>query len=102
MEDAPLGRRVEPRELRRLFRESGLQERYERGELTELVKRSRHVADPTHLFSCSHAEVVRLFDGDRKVAVIHRYRRSDGSLAASGLPDPKFLRIDDVVYNATE
>jgi len=36
MEDAPHERRrVEPSELRRLFRESGLQERYERGELTE-------------------------------------------------------------------
>jgi len=103
MEDAPHERRrVEPSELRRLFRESGQQERYERGELTEQVKRSRHVADPAHPFSCSHAEVVRLFDGDRKVAVVHRYRRDDGSLAASGLPDPKFLRIGDVFYSAAE
>jgi hypothetical protein len=45
---------------------------------------------------------VRLFDGDRKVAVIHRYRKSDGSLAASGLPDPKLLWIGDVLYTAAE
>jgi len=66
------------------------------------VKRSRHVADPAHPFSCSHAEVMQLFDGDRKVAVVHRYRRDDGSLAANGLPDPKLLRIGDVLDNATE
>jgi len=45
---------------------------------------------------------MQLFDGDRKVAVVHRYRRDDGSLAANGLPDPKLLRIGDVLDNATE
>jgi hypothetical protein len=89
---------VEPPELRDLFRDSGLQERSQRGELTEQVKRSRHVTDPSHAFYCTNSEVVRLFDGEHKVAVIHRYRRADGSLAASGLPDPKMIRIGDTIY----
>ncbi|WP_038039849.1 hypothetical protein [Thermorudis peleae] len=89
---------VEPLELRRLFRDSGLLERYQRGELTEEIKRSRHVTDPLHPFYCNHSEVVRLFDGNFKVAVIHRYRRADGSLAGSGLPDPKMIRIGDIIY----
>lgn len=89
---------VDPCELRRIFRESGLEERYERGELIEQVKRSRHVQNPQHPFYCTWSEVVRLFDGDHKVAVVHRYRCADGTLSASGQPDPKMVRIGDTVY----
>jgi hypothetical protein len=34
----------------------------------------------------------------RKVAVIHRYLRPDGSLGASGLPDPKRVLHEGVIY----
>lgn len=89
---------VDPWELRRIFRDSGLLGQYQRGQLTEEVKRSRHVDNQQHRLYCTQSEVVRLFDGSRKVAVIHRYRRADGTLAASGLPDPKMVRIGDEVY----
>ena len=89
---------VEPAELRRLFEASGLWDAYQRGLSTEQVKRSRHVADRTHDCFCTFSEVVRLFDGDQKVAVVHRYRQADGSLAASGKPDPKMIRIGCTIF----
>jgi hypothetical protein len=33
-----------------------------------------------------------------KVAIVHRYLRSDGSLGASGLPDPKRVLHEGVIY----
>jgi hypothetical protein len=36
----------------------------------------------------------------RQVAVVHRYLRPDGSLGASGLPDPKRVFYDGIVYAA--
>ncbi len=33
----------------------------------------------------------------RKVALVHEYRRPDGSLGGSGLPDPKRLIVGDEI-----
>jgi hypothetical protein len=33
-----------------------------------------------------------------KIAVVHRYLRPDGTLGASGLPDPKRVLHDGVIY----
>jgi hypothetical protein len=93
---------VEPAELRRLFETSGLWDAYRCGLLTEQVKRSRHVADRTHHCFCTFSEVVRLFEGDQKVAVVHRYRRADGSLAASGKLDPKMIRIGCTIFRTPD
>jgi hypothetical protein len=93
---------VEPAELRRLFETFGLWDKYQRGLLTEQVKRSRHVADRTHHCFCTFSEVVRLFEGDQKVAVVHRYRRADGSLAASGKLDPKMIRIGCTIFRTAK
>jgi hypothetical protein len=32
------------------------------------------------------------------VAVVHQYLRPDGSLGASGLPDPKRLLVNGILY----
>ena len=93
---------VAPAELRRLFETFGLWDKYQRGLLTEQVKRSRHVADRTHHCFCTFSEVVRLFEGDQKVAVVHRYRLADGSLAASGKLDPKMIRIGCTIFRTAK
>jgi hypothetical protein len=36
--------------------------------------------------------------GGRMVATVHEYVKADGSLAASGKPDPKKLRIGNTIY----
>jgi len=34
----------------------------------------------------------------RQVAIVHQFRRPDGSLGGDGLPDPKELLHDGVLY----
>jgi hypothetical protein len=47
------------------------------------------------------SQIVHLFDGQgQKVAVVHRYKLSDGSLGGSGRPDPKNVLGDDGVLYA--
>lgn len=33
-----------------------------------------------------------------EVAIVHQYLRQDGTLAASGLPDPKRITVDGICY----
>lgn len=37
-------------------------------------------------------------DQGHKVARVHQYRKKDGTLGASGKPDPKVLRVGDILY----
>ncbi len=41
---------------------------------------------------CTRSQLVTYFDADgERVAIVHQYLRQDGTLGASGLPDPKWL-----------
>lgn len=43
---------------------------------------------------CTRSQVVFYFDqSGARVAVVHQYLRPDGTLGASGKPDPKWLRV---------
>jgi hypothetical protein len=43
--------------------------------------------------------MIAYFDGDgQRVAVVHQYLRTDGTLGASGRPDPKRLLEGGVLY----
>jgi len=74
--------------------------RVESGELTQEVKFEGH---PSPAGSgepfCTRSQIVRLWDGDEKVAVVHRYLRSDGTLGGSGRPDPKWLKVGSEVWS---
>lgn len=39
-----------------------------------------------------------IYDGGTKIAEVHYYLCPDGSIGASGEPDPKALLLDDVLY----
>jgi len=45
----------------------------------------------------TRSQIVRYFrrSDDLMVAIVHQYLRPDGTLGASGLPDPKWLRDGD-------
>lgn len=43
--------------------------------------------------------MVAYFDGNyQEVARVHQYKRPDGSIGASGLPDPVRLLVDGIIY----
>ena len=48
---------------------------------------------------CTRSQILRYFDEDgQRVAVAHQYLRPDGSIGGSGLPDPKAILQDGVLY----
>lgn len=91
---------VTQEEMRKLFKNHSFLDRIQRGELTPCLKgKARHVSNPSHTEHCSMSQMVYYFDRQgRPLVLAHQYVRSDGTLGASGLPDPKRLQIGDIVY----
>jgi hypothetical protein len=44
------------------------------------------------------SQTVEYYDGDNRVALVHQYLRPDGTIGASGRPDPKALLEDGILY----
>ena len=92
--------RITSAELRRIFNEDGFWERAQSGEFEERVLKSRHPAPPAsgepH---CTESQIVcyHLPDGTR-VALVHQYLRPNGTVGASGRPDPKAMLKDGILY----
>jgi len=48
---------------------------------------------------CTRSQFIAYFDANNQEVVrVHRYWREDGSLGASGQPDPKRLIVDGIIY----
>jgi hypothetical protein len=48
---------------------------------------------------CTQSQLIGYFDKTRRrIATAHQYLKPDGSLGASGLPDPKSLLIGDELF----
>lgn len=95
--------RITSAELREIFNRDRLWERAQSGEFAEQVLRAGH---PAPALSgephCTQSQIVAyLLPDGTKVATVHQYMRPDGTLGASGRPDPKALVKDGVLYFAT-
>ena len=93
MTDQPRTRRIPASHLRRIFNERRLTEAVEAGELTIQMKRDRHPSPPrADEPICTRSQAIAYLDAEgRTVAVVHQFTRQDGSIGASGRPDPKLL-----------
>ena len=61
-----------------------------------LYRRNDHLKKPETVGEpfCTHAQYIRYFDADNNwVADVFQYLRRDGTIGASGRPDPKRLRL---------
>lgn len=95
-----LKKRVTPQELRKLFNGGCFWERVCSGELHAQVETESH---PSPLKSgqplCTRSQMVAYFNANKQeVARVHQYKRPDGSIGASGRPDPKRVLVDGVIY----
>jgi hypothetical protein len=72
-------------------------ERVASGELTEVVIEHRE-RTPRWSQDPLYRQMVRYFDGDEQVAVVNQWLRFDGTLSASGRPDPKRIVVDGKTY----
>lgn len=62
------------------------------GEVQQVVRKSRHCRrPPTGSPHCTHSQIVVYYLRGQMVALVHQYLHPDGTLGASGLPDPKRL-----------
>lgn len=93
-------KRVSALELRKLFNDSGYWARVQAKELTERVVENGHPSPPqADEPICTRSQVVeyRTREG-QAVAKVHFYLRKDGTLGASGKPDPKNVLVGDTLY----
>ena len=84
-----------------MFNDGGFLERARAGKFREEVKASNHPSpQKSKQPYCTTSEILTYYDANTglKVAEVHQYVRPDGSLGGSGLPDPKRLYNDGILY----
>jgi hypothetical protein len=94
--------RVPAPRLRQMFNDGRYYERFLAGELLALVGDDRHPSAPAAREpNCTRSQIVHYYDVQlrEKVAIVHQYVRPDGSLGASGRPDPKRIKDGDTIYS---
>ncbi len=87
-------------EIRKMFNEGGYSTKVASGELSEKLVREGHPS-PSKSGEpyCTRSQIVAYLDSrGRQVALVHQYRRKDGSIGASGKPDPKKLFHEGRLY----
>ena len=76
--------------LRDLFNTTDYEGKVREGVLVKKDIESRHPAKPKAQEPlCTRSMLVGYYAGEERVAIAHEYRRKDGTLGASGKPDPK-------------
>src|SRR5258708_16640403 len=92
--------RITISEMQKRFNEGGYWERLKTGEYTALVRESRHPAlKAAHQPHCTLSQMISYVDTDaNEVARVHQYLRPDGTIGASGKPDPKRLLDGKTLY----
>lgn len=97
---APPIKRVPPSEMQRMFNEGAFWDKAKSGELTPVPLEDRHPAlTAANEPFCTRSQMVSYRDASNsEIARVHQYVRTDGTLGASGKPDPKRLLQDGVLY----
>ena len=86
-------------ELRRRFGSLGYEQGVIAGRLTVKLLKDRHPSAPrAREPNCTRSQIVGYFRGRVNVAIVHQYLRPDGTIGASGRPDPKRVRDGNVIY----
>lgn len=84
-----------------MFNEGRYLERVEEGELVAMTQANRHPGPSFEPF-CTVSQTVHYYTRTlplpEKVAIVHQYLRPDGTLGASGMPDPKAVIQDGTMY----
>jgi hypothetical protein len=91
---------ISKRELQDLFNEEGYWERAQRGELLQTLEEDGHPSPPLAKEEvCTRSQIIayRQEDGSQ-VARVHQYLRRDGTIGASGRPDPQEVLFEDALY----
>jgi hypothetical protein len=93
---------VSPSIIRKLFNDGQYYHRVLSGQLTTYIKADTVLKTPPDgELSGTRSQIVIYYDLDGQfVAIVHQYLRLDGTLGASGKPDPKKLFHEGRMYAA--
>ena len=94
---------VSPMTLRRAFNESQLTAMLGDGTLTPDIRDDRELQQPESIGAPpgTRSQYIRYYDaGGRWLVDVHQYRLPDGSLGASGKPDPKRMLVGEETWVA--
>jgi len=96
----PSYQRVSVWHLRKLFNENGYWAKVQAGELTEHLMADRHPSSPlAQVPICTRSQVISYVNATgQEIARVHQYLQPDGTLGASGKPDPKRLVHEGILY----
>jgi hypothetical protein len=91
---------VTPEIIRQIFNENNLPKKAADGQIKQRLARNAHPElPPKREPYCTHSQIVFYYDENYEfLAVVHQYMRPDGSIGASGLPDPKKLVWNNRIY----
>ncbi|HXM05112.1 MAG TPA: hypothetical protein VN939_21040 [Chthoniobacterales bacterium] len=89
-------KRIPATEMQKLFNEGGYWEKAKSGEFSTVTLEHRHPAlTAANEPFCTYSQMISYRDAsDNEVARVHQYLRPDGTIGASGKPDPKRLFAD--------
>jgi len=92
-------KRIPVQEMRTRFNDARYWEKVQKGEWTAHVLESR----VSHMLTDETVEITSVMlsyhnEQGFEMARVHQYERPDGTLAASGRPDPKRLFQDGILY----
>jgi hypothetical protein len=100
-DDKPI-QHVTKAELRQMFNANYLG-RIQQGDFAEVITWEKHPCpEGAHEPSCTRSQMVLYQDrttGD-DVMSVHRYLRTDRTIGGFGLPDPKWIMENGVIYKA--
>jgi hypothetical protein len=86
--------------LRKIFNDGRYAENLKDGKLTSKTLRDGHPSPPASQEPyCTRSQILALYEpGGKRIAIVHLYLRTDGSIGASGKLDPKELRVGNILY----
>lgn len=92
--------RIEQEQMRKIFNEGKYWEKTKSGEFSAVAIEDRHpsltVANEPF---CTRSQMISYRDqSNNEVARAHQYLRTDGTLGASGKPDPKRVLFNGTLY----
>src|SRR2546430_901633 len=96
----PPRRSVPAWRIQRLFNTNQYWMRMRAGEFSAYVQREHHPSPPLAFVpDCTRSQLVAYVDAvGTTIALVHQYLKPDGTLGASGRPDPKMLLHNGVLY----
>jgi hypothetical protein len=93
---------VTPGEIRERFNAGDYAGRARTGIVQEVVVADRRLRDETSERRGepigTHRQMIAYYEGAQRVALAHRYLRPDGTIGATGRPDPKELLVDGTIW----